>query len=375
MTDQPTIIFAGGGTGGHLTPGLAVAEEMLARSPAARLLFVGSDRPLERELIAKYGYEHLALPVESTQTLLRNPPLFLWGNWRAYRAAAKLLTDRLPQAVIGLGGFASVPVVLAATRRKIPTLLLEQNTIPGRATQWLSSRVDGVCISFAETTARLPRKVRTVLTGNPVRGGIARLADSSTPMNADLGSGDAITLLILGGSQGAKGLNDAVRILVEQQSEKLRAWRIRHQTGPQQADELRQDYTRFKIEAVVAPFFDDMSREYQQATVVVSRAGATTLAELACAGCPAVLVPYPHAAADHQTVNAQAFVSAGAAEMVSQSSEPRETASRLANVLLPLMSDSARRAKMRTAMHALARPDAARQVVELLQSLIVPPKR
>lgn len=371
MTATNRFLFAGGGTGGHLTPGLAVAAELPAVFDKCEIVFVGSDRPIERQMLASTGYEHLALPVESTAHLSRHPLRFASGLWRSYRAARSIVKSRAPRAVIGLGGFASVPLVWAAARAGIPTILLEQNTIPGRANRFLSRLADAVCLSFDAARARFPRGNELVLTGNPVRSEIAALAqqppDEAAPPRA--------TLLILGGSQGAAGLNDAVRTMFEIAGERRRDWRIVHQAGASACDALRAAYDGLALDARVEPFLTDMATQYRQATLAITRGGATTLAELACAGLPAIVVPYPQAADDHQRDNAEQFQSAAATRVVLQQADPTDTARRLLPAVDELLGNPAALGSMRRAMRQLARPDAARRVVQVLQTLTAAPMR
>lgn len=376
MVTQPnTYLFAGGGTGGHLTPGLAVAAELQAGHTDCRVVFVGSDRAVEQRLVEDAGYEHRVLPVESLAALRRNSIRFLWRNYRAYWQAKKLLRTEQPRAVIGLGGFASVPLVLAASRNGVPTLVLEQNIIPGRANRALSRGVDAVCLTFEESKSWFNANCPTVVTGNPVRPEIAALATVgrvADPANVEARSATCPTkdvLLILGGSQGAAGVNDAVAHLLRSTPDIWRAARIVHQAGTVQSDSLRAAYAETGLDYLVEPFFTDMAERYRAATLVISRAGATTLAELACAGCPSVLVPYPHAADNHQWHNAEHFRKAGAARLVEQSPDPSETARQLAAIVTELLSDRGKLAAMRRAMRSLARPDAARNVVQVLQTV------
>ena len=247
-------LFAGGGTGGHLTPGLAVAAEILERDSAGRIVFVGSDRPLEKKLIARAGYEHFSLPVESSRTLRRNPLRFAWRNWLAFRMAKELLGREQPVAVIGLGGFASVPTMLAAARQGIPAVILEQNAIPGRATRFLCRRVlsranGAVCAAFDGTEKQLRSRARVVVTGNPVRSAIARLGNCETTGD----NSSQPTLLILGGSQGAESLNHAVAEMLSRQLPSLAGWRIVHQTGTGQHAEISQKYAAAGFNHVVEP--------------------------------------------------------------------------------------------------------------------------
>lgn len=359
-------LFAGGGTGGHLTPGLAVAAEILKQDPASRVVFVGSERPLERKMIAEAGYEHQALPVESSRTLLRNPLRFMWRNWRALRMAKKLLDGEAPVAVIGLGGFASIPTMLAARRTGCPTVTLESNAIPGRATRFLSRRVGAVCATFETTAGQLPAGARVTVTGNPVRAAIAELCHAEATGGADLPP----TLLILGGSQGAESLNQAVVEMIARGLPALASWRVVHQTGANQHESIARRYAGAGLSHLVEPFFDDLAPLYASATLVISRAGAATLAELACAGCPAILLPYPHAADNHQLANAKVFESAGGAIVVDHQRVPSTTANHLTTAVVELAQDAARRNAMRSAMRKLARPEAAGKVLEVLQTVM-----
>jgi len=358
MNDSETFLFAGGGTGGHLFPGLAVAEELRARRPGCRILFVGSGRPLEAEILAAAGEEHVALPIRSSADLKRHPWRFCVDNCRAVRAAGRLLREHRPRVVLGLGGFASFPLLLQARWQRIPFLLLEQNAIPGRVTRWQARRARAVCLTYPESEQRLAG-ASCRLTGNPVRRAIARPIASN-----DLA--DERVLLILGGSQGAESLNQAVLLWAAGQRESLAGWTIWHQTGPRQQAEVAAAYARLGIPAEVAPFWSDLPARYAAAGLVISRAGATTIAELLCAGKPMVLLPYPHAADDHQRANAAALVRAGAAELVEHGTEAVRTAQRLTTVLKPLLSNPQRRQQLAEAARRLARPNAAQTVVDLL---------
>ncbi len=376
MIKQTTIVFAGGGTGGHLFPGIAVAEALLRHDPHARLLFAGSERDVERSIIARSGFAHLPLPAVPSSMWKRNPFGFAWNNWRALRAARRLLATERPAAVVGLGGFASVPVVVAASSAGVPVLLLEQNLVPGRATRWLKRRADLICVSFDETVARLGNLPSVRVTGNPLRRAIADLcaADFSTGVPADSAALQTApemtnTMLVLGGSQGSSAVNAAVLGAVEKLHDSLRGWKIVHQTGCDEADQTRAEYARLSISAIVEPFLDDMPAQYRAATLVVSRSGATTLTELACAGIPAVLIPYPNAIGDHQTHNARAFEKAGAARVIPQQNDAALTAAALSDALQPLLANAAARDTMRSGMRSLARPQAAADVANLILDL------
>jgi UDP-N-acetylglucosamine--N-acetylmuramyl-(pentapeptide) pyrophosphoryl-undecaprenol N-acetylglucosamine transferase len=358
---EPLVFFAGGGTGGHLFPGLAVADRL--RERGVRAVFIGSERVLERGLIARHGYEQRALPAESLTAARRRPLRFMLGNWRAYRLARQWVRSESPAVVVGLGGFASVPIALAASRTGVPLVLLEQNAVPGKATHWLSRRAAAVCLSLEASASHFPRGAKLVVTGNPVRAEIAALGRECCPEK------DSRVLLVLGGSQGAATLNDAVLEFVRQSGEALRGWRIVHQTGQAQLEAVRARYAELGNDAEVAAFFDDMAARYRAASLVISRAGGTTLAELACAGLPAVLVPYPFATADHQRANAEAYVAAGAARLVTQA-DAATTAQALATSAGPLLQDESERDAMRSGMRSLARPNAIERVVAEIERLM-----
>jgi len=360
-------LLAGGGTGGHLFPGIAVAEALLEREPNARILFVGSDREIEVKILAATNYEHLSIPAMSLSGAVRRPVRFLQRSMAAIRTVGRFIEERTPDVVIGCGGFASAAPVLAARRRGIPFVLLEQNVIPGRSTRWLSRLGGRVCLSFESTRERLPRSVETILTGNPVRRAIGDLActsDAEPPSTAGHNQ-----LLVLGGSQGARAINDMLIAFVEEHPEALHAWRIVHQTGAADDKRVRRHYESQGINAEVGAFFDDMPQRYRHSTLAVARAGATTLAELACAGLPAILVPYPHAADNHQWHNAAFFADAGAAVIVEQETTGRcnET---FQMALRALLAVDDLRTFMRKDMAQLARPDAAGSVVNVVHELI-----
>jgi UDP-N-acetylglucosamine--N-acetylmuramyl-(pentapeptide) pyrophosphoryl-undecaprenol N-acetylglucosamine transferase len=345
-------------------PGLALAENLRSRlGPQCRVLFVGTDRPLERSLLAARGHRHVPLPVESSQTLRRQPWKFAVSNWRAYRQSHDLISQERPKVVVGLGGFASVPVVWAATRRKVPTVLLEQNVVPGRANRLLGRRANAVCLAFDESRSWLRGCRQVVTTGTPVAAAIASLAlrEPRAP------SPESPTLLVLGGSQGAAGLNHAVMHIAPELQKRWPQVLVVHQTGAEQYDAVKQAYAHSGLAHVVEPFFDDLSNWYGRATLAISRAGGTTLAELACAGCPAVLVPFPSAADDHQTRNAEWFAGRGAARIVRQVQELGKTAGGLLGCVEQLLGDGVAWATMQRKMRELANPAATERVVQVLE--------
>lgn len=357
------VLFAGGGSGGHLFPGLAVAAALAKRRPDWRLHFVGSDRPVEQRIMRGQPWPHTPLPVLSPTQFFRGPFLFATANWRAWRTVRKFWTPRAPQVVVGLGGFASVPALWMASCQRTPIVMLEQNAIPGRATRWFAKRAAAVCLGFAEAMNEFAAGVKTVATGNPVRDDLTALFETERPSHEK-------RLLILGGSQGASGLNHAVMAWVQCRPADLRDWHIVHQAGPHAVAELTAAYTAAGIRARVEEFVIDMAPEYRAATIAICRAGATTLSELACAGLPAIFVPFPQAADDHQRRNADWFVKAGAATCVEQQATASETATRLAEQWAAITSEPARITTMSKAMRQRAQPHAAADVAQIILDVV-----
>jgi UDP-N-acetylglucosamine--N-acetylmuramyl-(pentapeptide) pyrophosphoryl-undecaprenol N-acetylglucosamine transferase len=348
------VIVAGGGTGGHLFPGLAVADAFGRRRPS-RIVFVGSSRGIETRVVAKRGYPLRTLPVRALrgQGLLGfassalRLPASLVSAWR-------LLGEIRPDLLIGVGGYASGPVVVAGRSRRIPIVLLEQNAHPGLTNRVLAHFADRICVSFPESVEYFPRE-RTIQTGNPVRPPAEQRAERR----------EGFSILIFGGSAGAHRLNEiGVEAVARLERSGLH---IVHQTGEADFESVRGRYRGHEIEADVRPFIDDMAAAYAAADVVVCRAGATTLAELTALGKPALLVPYPYAADDHQRKNAESLVARGAAMMILD----RElSTANLSQAIASLRAEPGRLAAMARAARTLGRPDAAERVVDVCLELI-----
>jgi len=271
-----------------------------------------------------------------------------------------MLRSQHVSAVIGLGGFASIPAALGAKSAGIPLVLLEQNVIPGRSVEWFARRADLVCGSFDETGPSLPRGTRYINTGNPVRSEIAAISWPEFAARTDL--------VILGGSQGAESLNTAVLDLIA--SGEIGKWPggIIHQTGTSDLERVRATYAGAGIAARVEPFFADMVSVYQRARLAISRAGATTLAELAMAGCPAILAPYPHATRHHQRFNAEWYAARGAALVA----DYRSGATALREPFRRMIDSEQALEEWSRAMQATARPEAAVDVARHLLAMTEP---
>lgn len=361
-TKQPLYVFAGGGTGGHLAPGIAVAQALRHEQPDCRIRFVGSGRQVEQQMLEPTGFEYSVLEALPLNAAKRRPIRFARNHWQAFRASCHQIDSDRPAAIIGLGGFASVPLALAAQKRNVPCLLLEQNTVPGKANRWLS-KWHPICLTFEESAQHLPARAISHLTGNPLRAEIRELAASNHQLPFS-----PPTLLVLGGSLGSRQVNDSIINLVSQFSSELSNWKIAHQTGSDGADAARMTYSRRGIAHEVAPFFNDLPTRLATTTLAVARAGATTLTELAAVGIPAVLIPYPTAADDHQTKNAQLFADGRAARVVASSNRSFAPVE-LAPALLPLLTDHEELVSMSHAMKQLGNLNAASEVVAILHKL------
>ena len=362
MTPAPQpplrVAIACGGTGGHLFPGLAVADQLLRRGCATTLLI--SPKEVDQEAVRGVsGMEIVTLPAVG---LKRGGEIaFVRRFICSYRAAAKLFKSRPPHAALAMGGFTSAPPILAAKRAGARTFLHESNTVPGRANRWLSRVVDCAFVGFPTAAGRLHNRNVTV-TGTPVRPRFQ--ARAAAECRAKTGFDPARpVLLVMGGSQGASGINELVLQSLPLLASRAPEWQWFHLTGPGDAEKVSQAYAALKLKAVVHPFFADMELALGAATVAVSRAGASSLAELAAMRVPAVLVPYPAATDNHQFHNARAFEASGAARLLEQQSATPET---LVQLLLDMVEKPAVHEKMQTALAQWHAPHAAEQIAEAM---------
>ena len=315
-THPMRVVIAGGGTGGHQFPGIAVAEEILARNSESDVLFVGTGNALETSVLGEKGYRHATISAQGIKNL------GLFKKVRAFMllpgsllASARLLKDFRPDVVLGVGGYSAGPVVAAAWMLGIKTALQEQNVLPGITNRWLAHIADRLYLSFRDTQG-IRTGHKALVTGNPVRReffsaqGAARQAGESNGDAAAL-----FTVLVAGGSQGAHAINLAVRSALQHISDIGRV-RFIHQTGSADLAMMKEAYAASRARSTVKAFFTDMARQYQRADLIVCRAGATTVAEVTAMGKAVVFIPFPHAADDHQRLNAQSLVRDDAAEMI-----------------------------------------------------------
>src|SRR5437867_162543 len=352
------VIIAGGGTGGHLFPGIAVAREIQRRHARSEILFVGAEQGIESRIVPKEGFPLKTLPIGGIkgvglQRKIRNLAGMLDGLFRA----RGILRDFKPDVVIGVGGYASFPTLMAAIFGGYPRVIMEQNAIPGLANRALSRWVDFAAVSDPQTQSYF--RGRAVVTGNPVRPEFKSIPpkDHRVPY----------PILIFGGSQGAQSVNRAVM----EGFKYLMDWKDRlrfvHQTGERQLDEVKRAYAEAGFEADVRVFFNDFHQQYAAADLIVARSGATTVAEIKAAGRAAVLIPFPFATDDHQTKNARAMVDEGAAVLIPNADL---TGERLAGTVRDLVGNPARLKEIESNARRIAILDAEQRIVNLVEAAI-----
>jgi UDP-N-acetylglucosamine--N-acetylmuramyl-(pentapeptide) pyrophosphoryl-undecaprenol N-acetylglucosamine transferase len=359
------VLLAGGGTGGHLMPALALAQAMREARPDVEPVLVGAERGIEAQVLPRYPFPFHLLPIEPIyrRTWWKNVRWVLIAG-RVWRAVGRVLEAEQPAIVVGTGGYAAGPVVWRAQRADIPTALVEENAYPGVTTRWLARGARQVHLGFPEASARLATGPTTqVFTlGNPVRSPATGEGDRLAVL-ADLGlSPDRPTLLVFGGSQGARAINYAVAGALERRL--LDGMNVLWGTGEAQAAAFIGYAVPGRV--VVRGFFDPMTTAYRAADLVVARAGAMTLAELCAWGKPSILVPLPTAAADHQTQNALALAAAGAAIHLAEADLTPHT---FAESVRSLLGDQDRLAAVSANARARGHPDAAREIVSKILTL------
>ena len=354
------VLIAAGGTGGHIYPGIAVAKEILRRSPESKIRFVGTAHGLENRLVPQAGFELSLIesaglknvgPVAQARGLLVLPKSF-WS-------ARSLIKAFQPDVVIGAGGYVSGPVVLTAALLKVPTLVMESNALPGWTNRVLARFVDQAAVSFDEALPFFRGKAR--VTGNPVRREFFEIpAKQREP--------GRFSILIFGGSQGARAINEGIIAALPSLESLKSTLRIKHQTGPADLEKVKSAYLNagWSEQADVRSYIDNMMADFAEADLVICRAGATTTAELIAAGKASIMIPFPFAADDHQRKNAEALEAAGASKMILQRDLSGE---RLAKEIRVLAESPRQLDQMEDASRKLAHGDAAASVVDMIEEL------
>ncbi len=364
------LVMAGGGTGGHLFPALALAEEFKLREPDVEILFVGGRGGLEEKVVPKYGYQLTLLSVSGvkrTRGLKRLAALY-----KAFMATIKavgILRRERPDGVIGSGSYSSAPVVFAARLLGIKTAILEQNALPGLTNKVSGKLVTRIYIAFEQARQYFP-PMRTVLTGNPIRRDILKQLELHTKRDAkrvEKKKDHRFTILVFGGSQGATAINTAFVDAAEYLTDLWDGFRVIHQTGEQGYEQVAEAYRRKKLKVEVHRFIENMADAYGAADLVICRAGATSIAEITAFGLASILVPYPYASDNHQEVNGRCVEEAGAAVMIRQD---RLTGRVLADAVRSFCSDPERLASVREKAAGLGRPEAAERIADDFVSLL-----
>ncbi len=359
------VIIAGGGTGGHLFPGIAVAEEFIRRDPTGRVIFVGTRHGIESRVIPKEGYPIEYLTAEgmvgkSFFNKIKASCLFMAAIFQSF----SIISSVRPDIVIGVGGYASVGMVIAARLKGIPTIIMEQNSVPGLANRFLGNFADIIAVTYQESISFFPRE-KTFLTGNPVRKRVLSKEASDAYSSFSLHK-DRFSILVFGGSLGAKAINNALIEALHYLLDLRQNIQFVHQTGEKDLQSVTEAYKKLGFQGTVLPFIYRMSDAYTVADLVICRAGATTLSEIASIGKAAILVPYPHAASNHQEFNARKLEDMGAAKVILDRHLTGEVA---AKAIRELYNNPDKRKEMQKASKAFGRSDAAEKIVDLSMGL------
>ena len=361
------VMIAGGGTGGHLFPGIALAEQIVAEGGAVR--FVGTERGIEARAVPEHGYALDLIEVSGIKGRgLKGLLVGLMRLPRAWLQSRRIIRGFGPDVVVGVGGYASGPIVATAWLMRRPTAILEQNSVPGVTNRILGKLVGRVFATFPDDRGQFPAR-KLVVAGNPIRAALVERLEQARTKTEGARDQQPPRLFVFGGSQGARALNTAMVAAAAGLAEALPGLEICHQTGTSEVERTQQGYAAAGLSEPrvrVVPFIKDMSEPYAWCDLVLCRAGATSLSELAAVGCPALLVPFPHATDDHQTHNARSLVDAGAALMVP---ERELDGDRLVRELVGLLGDRSRLATMRAKMLAAAKPNAAAEISQALREL------
>ena len=357
------LVIAGGGTGGHLFPGIAIAEEVLSRNDQSDVLFIGTGNSFERSVLGQKGFRLEAITIQGLKNrgILKQIKAFILLPSSLF-ASARMLKDFSPDLVLGVGGYSAGPVVAAAWLKGIKTALQEQNILPGITNRWLSRITDRLYLSFPKTKG-MPLDDKTLLTGNPVR---REFFTSIRSKQQTPKPGTVFTILVAGGSQGAHAINLAVKSAIGHLAHSERFHFI-HQTGVVDESLMKAAYANSRAKSTVKAFFTDMAHQYMAADLIICRAGATTVAEVTALGKPVIFIPFPYAADDHQRMNAESLVQAGASEMIIEKDLKGNLLAKRIEHYAGAPEDLARMGEKAT---MLGRPNAARAIVDDMYELI-----
>ena len=358
------VILAGGKTGGHIFPAIAMAKEFKKRFPESKVIFVGTRDGLESKIVPTHGFKLIFIQARGLKRKASPSNLMLpYYVLKSLYQSLRILNEERPNLVVGTGGYVSFPVVFSARLKTIPTLIQEQNSYPGVTTRLLTFLVDRVCLSYSSSIQYFLIKRKLTVIGNPVREEIVSANRYEALRKFDLDPSKK-TIFIFGGSQGAHPINQAV---LNSLDFLLEDWQLLWQTGENDFVFVSEKVRGKRIKCAIFPFIEDMRSAYAASDLVVSRAGALTLAEITVSGKPSLLIPYPFATADHQRYNAEVLQKEGAAEIIFQRDLTGEI---LAQKLSSLLSDEERLKRMAEQSKKMGRPDAASLLVDEMEKLL-----
>ncbi len=359
------FLFAGGGTGGHLIPAINIASSLKSRLDDAEFLFVGIRGGMEKTIVEKNGYKIEEIEVVGLRRDFSGMVDFSKKIMRAYAQADKVVRGFGPEVVVGTGGYLSAPVVLAGKRRRARILIQEQNVFPGLATRFLARFADRICLAFEGSRRYLQGMRNIVITGNPLRDDL--VASGGNGFLHEFGlNPDKKVLFVTGGSRGAQSINEGISEFIKK-GLLSEDWQVLWQTGSDKYEKLVNQMKRLEFSGTLLPFIDSMPRAYAIADLVICRAGAMTLSELLVLGLPALLVPYPHAAANHQMKNALDLKNKGAVEVIDDSKIKTDEFS---GMLTALMNDEARRRALSQKAGLLGNNKGAKAITEEIIKLL-----
>jgi len=360
------VIFAGGGTGGHIYPAIAIASEFESRFPDSEIVFIGTKKGLEKELVPKNNFRLEFISAKGFSRRVRLELLLLpFYLLKSLLESRTILKNYQPNIVVGTGGYVSLPLVLIASLMGKKTLIQEQNSFPGISTRILALFANRVCLSYHNSTSYFLMKKKLRILGNPIRKDIVSGKREEGLRKFDL-KPDKKTVFIFGGSQGSRRINQAVKDGISH-LEHAKDIQLLWQTGSKDFDEIRKFVKALNLTAIILPFIDDMSSAYAVSDLMVCRAGALTLAEVTACGKPSILIPYPFATADHQRYNAMSLKEKGAAEVIL---EKELKGKNLAVLILELLKDENRLKEMSENAKNLAKPKATSQIVDEMEEIL-----
>ncbi|MCH2115386.1 MAG: glycosyltransferase [Pirellulales bacterium] len=383
----PHVMFAGGGPAGHLYSGLAVAAHLAEAHPQLQISFAGPGKPREKHAVRRAGFNYTMIPSHPVPQNPLQALRFVTDNLAGYCAARWMLGEQRVSLVVGLGGYTSTAVVRAAQSRRVPFMLLEQNSRPSRTTRWFAKESALVCAAFEELRPHLHVQALVTVTGSPAQPAFERFYRRRAARVASVkATGSCVAprvpasqpprrLIVLEDGGRACSLNQSMPRALRLLGGAIQDWQIIHQTGEGQLQETESRYHKSGVAALAVSFIDEIASVLFAGDLVVCRSGGTCLAELALAGVPAVLVPDPHASDDHHLANAKVIASAGACRLVDERSQTGALDTALAKELLPLVTEAETRQEMGRRMHSLARPQASAEIAAAIENTLFGDRR